>query len=142
MRLKHVSLTAGDAIALAEFYIAAFGCEMRRPPKQLPSYPGALRQGPDVAGQVTSVWLGLPGAAGPVLEILDFDPPGHGGGLHANDFGWSHIAVEVADLDLSLDAVMRHGGGLVGPPVALGDVRVAYATDPEGNLIELEARTV
>jgi catechol 2,3-dioxygenase-like lactoylglutathione lyase family enzyme len=58
--------------------------------------------------------------------------------------GWGHIAFAVPDVPRALDAVVAAGGGRVGEIVTLQTadgrhVTWCYATDPDGNIVELQA---
>jgi catechol 2,3-dioxygenase-like lactoylglutathione lyase family enzyme len=63
-----------------------------------------------------------------------------------NEPGFGHIAFLVEDVDAALAAVRNAGGGAVGQvstaevPGA-GHLRVVYARDPEGNIVELQRWT-
>jgi len=60
----------------------------------------------------------------------------------ANQCGFGHIAFAVDDVDEALQAVIA-GGSTVGNIVTtevdgVGVLRVVYARDPEGNIVELQ----
>jgi predicted enzyme related to lactoylglutathione lyase len=55
----------------------------------------------------------------------------------------AHIAFAVDDVEAARDAVIAAGGGIVGQIVSVdipgaGEVTFVYATDPEGNILELQ----
>ena len=57
--------------------------------------------------------------------------------------GLAHLAFEVEDVSAARDAVIEAGGGDYGAVVtagipAVGRIEVAYVTDPEGNILELQ----
>jgi predicted enzyme related to lactoylglutathione lyase len=61
----------------------------------------------------------------------------------ANQCGFGHIAFAVDDVDEALRAVVAAGGSTVGNAVStevddVGILRVVYARDPEGNIVELQ----
>ena len=61
----------------------------------------------------------------------------------ANQCGFAHIAFAVDDVNQVLQAVIAAGGGAVGEIATtqvgrVGVLRVVYARDPEGNIIELQ----
>jgi predicted enzyme related to lactoylglutathione lyase len=88
--------------------------------------------------------LVLPGAEdGPTLEIFQYDEnlPRPVKRIHEEGFG--HIAFLVDDVEECLAQVKAHGGGTVGQFVTsevpgVGRLQVVYATDPEGNILELQ----
>lgn len=83
------------------------------------------------------------------VELLHWlEPPVEGAGPAARRamtaVGMTHLCFRVDSLDDLLDAAERHGGGahhgtlsvLQGVGEGGGDVRVVYATDPDGTRIE------
>jgi predicted enzyme related to lactoylglutathione lyase len=61
----------------------------------------------------------------------------------ANQCGFAHIAFAVDDVNQALQALIAAGGGAVGEIAttqvdSVGVLRVVYARDPEGNIIELQ----
>jgi catechol 2,3-dioxygenase-like lactoylglutathione lyase family enzyme len=67
-----------------------------------------------------------------------------GRGAAANRLGIGHIAFGVDDVHAALDRVVAHGGHPLGQVQAAevpgrGKLTFVYATDPEGNMIELQA---
>lgn len=144
-RFAHVNVIARDWRALAAFYERAFGC---RPVPPERDYRGAaLDAGTGLRGaHLTGAHLRLPGGGddGPTLEIyhydelLDREPPA----IHRPGFG--HIAFEVDDVAAALAGVRALGGGAIGDIVTLttatgARVTWCYATDPEGNVVELQS---
>jgi len=89
--------------------------------------------------------LRLPGydKDGPTLEIFSYDKVVERGMPIANQCGLAHIAFSVGDVDEALQAVIAAGGGAVGKITStevdgVGLLRVVYARDPEGNIVELQ----
>lgn len=144
-RYVHTNLIAADWQALARFYETVFGCKPIPPAR---TYEGSdLERGTGVpASGLRGVHLRLPGygAHGPTLEIYSYDhlplrPP-----TAANNPGFGHIAFEVDDVAAARMAVLDHGGQPVGEIVTLqtaagARVTWCYVTDPEGNIVELQA---
>ena len=66
-------------------------------------------------------------------------------GTPSDDFvgpGFRYITVQIFDADQTCSDIERRGGIIAKPPVNLGKVaRYAFATDPDGNWIEISART-
>ncbi|MBK3639115.1 VOC family protein [Streptomyces sp. MBT33] len=128
-RLDHVGVNVRDLPALTAWYQKAFGL---RP--------------------VFDFHLDAPGLTGVVLahphgwrvELLA--RPGSTPGLRAPDpltaaltEGYGHFAVTTPELDPVYAALVAHGAGEVmkpGPSPEPG-IRMAWVSDPEGNLIEL-----
>ncbi len=144
-RYVHTNLVARDWRALAAFYMDVFGC-VALPPER--DYRGAeLDAGTGLRGaHLTGVHLRLPGGgeAGPTLEIFRYDDLVESDIPRVNRPGFGHIAFEVDDVAAARQAVMAAGGGVVGEVVSLRTatgrlVTWCYVTDPEGNILELQA---
>jgi catechol 2,3-dioxygenase-like lactoylglutathione lyase family enzyme len=94
---------------------------------------------------LTGVHLRLPGYGddGPTLEIFGYDQLIESGLPAANRCGFGHVAFAVDDVDEALEAVIAADGGAVGniettKVDGVGALRVVYARDPEGNIVELQ----
>jgi len=96
MKYVHTNLIARDWRALADFYIANFGCEVVPPERD---YAGAtLEAGTGVAGaSLRGVHLRLPGhgQGGPTLEIYTYSKLADGPAPAVNRPGLAHLAFEV-----------------------------------------------
>ena len=140
----HTNLVARDWKKLVRFYCEVFGCEPKGPERDLSdtwldkvtSVPNARLRG---------VHLRLPGYGheGPTLEIFSYDKFIEHELPRANECGFAHIAFAVDDVDQALQAVIAAGGGAVGEIATaevdgVGLLRVIYARDPEGNIVELQ----
>jgi len=112
----------------------------------------------DFAGPTLEAGTGVPGAAlqgvhlrlpgygggGPTLEIYTYSRLADGPSPAVNRPGFGHIAFEVPSVAEARREVLRAGGTAVGEIVTLttaAGTRVTwcYVTDPEGNIIELQA---
>ncbi len=55
--------------------------------------------------------------------------------------GWAHLALEVADVDAAYATLSAHGAPFSAPPEDFPRdapaMRIAFCTDPDGNVIEL-----
>lgn len=145
VRYVHTNLIARDWRALASFYQQVFGC-IPVPPER--DYAGpALEAGTGVPGAaVRGVHLRLPGhgSSGPTLEIYTYSRLADGPTPTVNRPGLGHLAFEVPSVPDAQRDVLHAGGTAVGEIVTLttsAGARVAwcYVTDPEGNIIELQA---
>jgi len=144
-RYAHTNLIARDWQALARFYQSIFGCTPVPPERDL--HGAALEAGAGLPGaHLRGVHLRLPGHgdSGPTLEIFSYAqmPP------HAppavNRPGYAHIAFAVDDVAAARAAVLAAGGAAVGQVVTTAVstgalITWCYVTDPEGNIIELQA---
>jgi catechol 2,3-dioxygenase-like lactoylglutathione lyase family enzyme len=141
MRLKHVNLTARDAQALASFYTQTFEFAPGRPPQRLSG--DSVARGNGLAGSDSLVIrLDLDDLGGPFLEIMEYTQTLDRPWPAVSQPGYGHLAFEVADLDQTVETVLRFCGSLQGEVTHLGPadaiVRVVYVRDPEGNILELE----
>jgi glyoxylase I family protein len=144
VRFGHVNLTGRDWRRLMTFYGEVFGCELVPPERD---YSGTdLDRATGLPGaHLTGAHLRLPGygPTGPTIEIYQYDEMIDGSPTAVNRPGWGHLAFQVPDVAATLEAVRRHGGGAVGDIVTLATsdgrhVTWCYATDPDGNIIELQ----
>jgi predicted enzyme related to lactoylglutathione lyase len=140
----HTNLIARDWKRLARFYSGVFGCDRKGPERDM---SGAwLDQVTSLRGaHLSGVHLRLPGYGdgGPTLEIFSYDQLIEGQLPGANHCGFGHIAFTVDDVDQALQAVIAAGGSAVGEIAitqvdGVGVLRVVYARDPEGNILELQ----
>jgi predicted enzyme related to lactoylglutathione lyase len=144
-RYVHTNLIARDWRRLANFYQSVFGCVPVPPARDL-SGP-ALEAGTGVPGAaLAGMHLRLPGAGadGPTLEIFSYSPLADGPAHAVNRPGFAHIAFAVASVEDARAEVLANGGMAVGDVVETtiaSGARVSwcYVTDPEGNIIELQA---
>ena len=144
-RYGHTNLVARDWRNLAGFYVDLFGCEPVPPERD---YRGpVLEAGTGVAGSgLRGVHLRLPGHGpdGPTLEIYAYDREERSLPPLANRPGWGHIAFAVDDVAEAREHVLAAGGRSIGEVVTTGTadgrrVTWCYVTDPEGNIVELQA---
>ncbi len=62
----------------------------------------------------------------------------------ANRLGLGHLAFEVESVEATLQEVKRRGGGELGEVITqeiagAGTITFTYATDPEGNILEIQS---
>lgn len=141
MKFAHVSLVSRDWKALADFYIRVFGCSVVGPSRNL--------QGPWVEqltnlpqAHLEGMHLQLPNSSA-TLEIFQYHNYLPTATKEINREGWAHIAFAVEDVEATVKRVLEAGGALVGELVKaevsqVGTIIVAYARDPEGNIIEIQ----
>ena len=136
---------AKDWQRLSEFYENVFGCVPISPERHLSGR--WIGKGTGVAGaQISGIHLALPGFEGPAptLEIFQYSHNENKLTPAANREGYGHIAFEVDNVASALDAVLRHGGGILGEIVTQevtgeGILTFVYAADPEGTSVELQS---
>jgi predicted enzyme related to lactoylglutathione lyase len=141
----HTNLIAEDWRALAGFYERVFGCTPVPPERDLRG--PAIEAGTGIPGvHLRGVHLRLPGhdEDGPTLEIFRYEPAESRAATAVNRPGFGHIAFAVDDVGAAREAVLAAGGRAVGEVVTVqiatgAKVTWCYVTDPEGNMIELQA---
>ena len=144
-RFGHVNVTGRDWRGLAAFYQDVFGMEIVPPERD---YRGPqLDAATNVTdAHLTGAHLRLPGlgADGPTLEIYQYDSVEGGRPPRVDRAGWGHVAFQVPDVHVAVDAFVAAGGSRFGEVItsttATGArVTWCYAADPAGNLVELQA---
>lgn len=140
-RFDHVGLVVGDLERSVGFYRDVIGLAL------LGSGAESDRRYAEMLGvtRVRFAWAELDLGRGHVLELLRFDEPSdtapttRGAGLP----GVVHLGIRVADIDAAHEALTKHGGTVFSRPIELAEdnrwlgLRVFYALDPDGHLIEL-----
>ncbi len=140
----HTNLTTRDWRRLARFYCEVFGCVPKPPERDLScdwlDWLTGLQ-----AAHLTGMHLSLPGfdGDGPTLEIFSYDQMAEDCPPVVNRSGFGHLAFSVDDVEAALEAVLSAGGGAVGEVATtrvagVGVLRVVYAKDPDGNILELQ----
>ena len=141
----HTNLIAKDWRALAKFYQEVFGC-IPVPPER--HFKGEdLERGTAVPNaQLDGIHLRLPGfdGNGPTLEVFTYTQSEPKPATAVNRPGFGHIAFSVDDVEKARTTVIAAGGEAVGDVVTLrlstgARVTWCYVTDPEGNVVELQA---
>jgi catechol 2,3-dioxygenase-like lactoylglutathione lyase family enzyme len=144
-RFGHVNVTGPDWRRLASFYGDVFGMELVPPERD---YRGSELEGATRVpkAHLRGAHLRLPGlgAAAPTLEIYEYDSVEARRAPRVDRAGWGHVAFQVPDVEAALDAFVAAGGARFGEVVTLTTsdgrhVTWCYATDPDGNLVELQA---
>jgi predicted enzyme related to lactoylglutathione lyase len=144
-RFAHTNIISGDWKKLTDFYVIVFDCTPV-PPARYRSGEW-LERGTGVRNaRIHGMHLRLPGWGddGPTLEIFSYEemleasiPPA------ANRKGIGHLAFQVDDVRATLKRLTSHGGSVIGEVVTkevegVGQLTFAYATDPEGNIVEVQ----
>ena len=141
MRLSHINLVARNSEKLAAFYVEVLGCEIFRQPTLLSGEKVSRGNGIDNS-EIRSIWLKFPQLERPFLEIHEHTISHHRGEPKVNEPGFGHLAFQVDNLDSVLSDFVKRGGVQIGQTTNFGTDEkpylIAYARDPEGNVIELE----
>ncbi len=144
-RYVHTNIIAKDSAKLIDFYKSVLKCRSIGEKRdlrgewldRLTHVPGA---------HIVGEHLCLPGydEDRPTLEIFSYDQMQASDPPLLNRCGIAHLAFEVDDVDAVLASIRAAGGGQIGEVVQAeyenGRKAVfVYATDIEGNIIELQS---
>lgn len=143
-RYVHTNLIAKDWKRLSAFYQEMFGCVPVPPQRDLSGE--WLDKATGLSGsQISGVHLLLPGygEGGPTLELFQYGSMPEHPSVKPNTPGFAHIAFAVDDVAAMAQAVIDHGGTIVGELTVrevpgVGLLTFQYLTDPEGNIVELQ----
>ena len=145
MEFIHVNIISKNWKNLAEFYIKVFDCEPVLPERDLVG--DWLDQATGLKdAHISGVHLKLPGYedGSPTLEIFQYNKKHkYKQSKKPNSLGYAHIAFKVNDFERVEEEIVKAGGGIVGEVVKThipgkGEIRFAYMTDLEGNIIEIQ----
>jgi catechol 2,3-dioxygenase-like lactoylglutathione lyase family enzyme len=136
--VHHVNLAVEDIELMSDFYRDALGfTEM-----------AVMEWGPDdVACIITGVKRSAAKVAmlkceNLVVELIQYVKPETRIGDQSEPFirGYTHICLEVTDIDAEFERLGSHGMTFHAPPPPREDreFRAIYGRDPEGNIIELQ----
>ncbi len=145
-RFIHVNLVAAVWRDLAAFYQEVFGCIPVPPERHLEGEWLSSATGvPNAVLEGIHLRLPVGGERGPTLEIFQYSEALERLSPAANRQGLGHIAFEVDDVAEVLQRIHAAGGSAIGERVTteidgVGIITFVYATDPEGNIIELQQR--
>ena len=144
IKFSHTNIIAKDWRKLSQFYIDVFDCIPVYPERNLSGeWIEKLTNIPGV--KINGIHLKLPGYEdGPTLEIFSYNKISVKENLPSiNDKGFGHIAFHVSDVEATLKKLLANGGQKYGELVekeieGVGIIKVIYARDPEGNIIEIQ----
>lgn len=143
-KYTHTNLTARDWRKLVRFYTDVFGCIPKPPERDLSGR--WLEDLTALSGaHLRGLHLILPGQTNdaPTLEIFTYEQMIERGLPAVNEPGFGHLAFHVDHVEEALSVVRQYGGSAVGRAISthvpgVGLLQVAYARDPEGNILELQ----
>ena len=142
----HTNIIARDWQKLVRFYEEVFECVAIPPQRKLSGDWLSKCTGIRDAA-LDGVHLRLPGFddSGPTLEIFSYSQMAENLPPAANRIGLGHLAFRVDDVPEILGKVIAYGGDALGEIVhseipGFGAITFVYATDPEGNIIEIQKR--
>ncbi len=144
-RLHHVGLVVADLECSLGFYRDQLGLGLLAEGVESDARYAKMLGVP----RVRFAWAELDLGGRHVLELLHFDEPSAGAQsagparLDASLPGVAHLGIRVDDIDAVHDALVGGGATVLSLPIELAEdnhwlgVRVFYAFDPDGHLIEI-----
>ena len=144
IRYAHTNIISENWAQLARFYQDVFDCTLV--PPQRDQSGQWLEEGTGVKdARLSGVHLRLPGHGedDPTLEIYSYSQMENKPPPLANRKGIGHLAFSVDDVAETLKNIMNRGGKALGKVTTrevpqVGQLTFVYATDPEGNIIEIQ----
>ncbi|MFA5634966.1 MAG: VOC family protein [Anaerovoracaceae bacterium] len=145
IKYTHTNINAKDWKALSRFYQDVFGCKPVGPERNL--FGEWFEKATGVKGaRVRGQHLALPGYdnEGPTFEIFTYNIPEGEDSGQINSYGFAHVAFEVEDVEKTYQKLLDEGGSACGDIIeqfypSLGKtLKIVYARDPEGNVIEIQ----
>lgn len=125
--VDHIHIHAADPSATIRFYESCLGGEHLG---SIPSGEGGENHGVLLGGQILVISEFPPG-------MMPAEPPEAGDGALRSGFGVAHFGLQTTDLDAVLARLREAGANVHADPRRTGSVRYAYATVPDGVVIEL-----
>jgi catechol 2,3-dioxygenase-like lactoylglutathione lyase family enzyme len=125
--IDHIHIHAADPTATIRFYESCLGAEHLG---SIPSGEGGENHGVLLGGQLLVISEFPPG-------MTPSAPPEAGEGALRAGFGVAHFGLQTTDLDGVLARLRNAGADIHADPRRTGSVRYAYATAPDGVVIEL-----
>lgn len=147
-RYAHTNMIVNDLPKMVAFYRDVFGFTDAEP-ERAQSAP-ALEKLTGIPGASIRVqhlrYPGDTGSQGPTLEIICYTQQLPLEKPAANRPGLRHLCFTVEDVGAAFAAVIAAGGSSLGDVVRTENPRafnhIVYATDPEGNILELLKKTL
>ena len=136
--IHHIALHTPHFDDQIRFYREAFGFE--RVGEVLSWEPSQISD--DTIGVKNSAArLALMKCKNCYIELFEYHspPPRPGGPAQPNDYGYTHFAVEVTEIEKEYTRLKALGMTFTADkPTDLGFVKAIYGRDPDGNVIELQ----
>jgi catechol 2,3-dioxygenase-like lactoylglutathione lyase family enzyme len=134
--MHHAALSTSNMDRLIAFYRDVVGFEL-------------VSESEWTANEVIDQIIGVPGssarqamlkAGGAYLEIFEYRAPAARGGerLRPNDHGYTHICLDVVDIEAEFDRLTAAGVVFNRRPADFGEIKAVYGRDPDGNVLEIQ----
>lgn len=134
--VHHVAISTPDIAGLVAFYRDVIGFEVVfETEMQASATVDAMLGVTDAAARIVMMRTGTS-----FLELFQFSSPTpapQSADRPVIDHGFTHICLNVTDIDSEYRRLEARGVRFHCPPLHRGPVRCTYARDPDGNVIEL-----
>jgi catechol 2,3-dioxygenase-like lactoylglutathione lyase family enzyme len=134
--IGHIAIVTEDMDAATGFYSGLFGAELSNRSHVGPG-PQFDRMGGLVGARLEGAWLPVGNMQ---IELWQFHAPSYQGDGAARaqlDLGYSHITLETTVLEATAERLVELGGQLISGVAESELARSTFATDPEGNVLQL-----
>ncbi len=109
----HIALKVKDVAACKAFYTDTLGCR--------------------VAAQIPGREIYFIDIGGTCIELM----AASGDAVAGQDAGFVHLAFQADDVDATYRDLLARGVHFTVEPKNVGDIRLAFFSDPDGNILEL-----
>lgn len=136
--VHHINLAVEDMDLMCRFYRDGLGFEDVTAMDWGPGDPAGLTTGI----RESSASMAMLKCGNVMIELIQYKQPEVEIGAPCQPYsrGYTHICLEITDIDAEYERLLGHGMTFHSPPPPLADrnYRAIYGRDPEGNLIELQ----
>lgn len=134
-RMRHIGIVVRDLNKCVYFYRDLLSFKIEQKSAESGKYIDNLLGLKKIIIKIVKLTAG----DGNTIELLNFSPAGRITKRRICDFGYSHIALTVDNLDREYKRLKKHGVKFISLPQSSpnGCAKVAFCKDPEGNFVEL-----
>lgn len=138
--IHHVAINTPNLDRMVAFYRDVVGFEV------VESTRGEWTSSPEI-----DTIVGIKGSASKIvmlraanayIEMFEYQSPAarNTERLAASDHGYTHICLDVVDVQAEYERLSKNGMTFHAPPTAVegGAIRTVYGRDPDGNILELQ----
>jgi catechol 2,3-dioxygenase-like lactoylglutathione lyase family enzyme len=138
--IHHVAINTPDLDRLSAFYRDVVGFEVVESTRFEWADSPELDTIVGIKGSAAKVVMLK--AANAYIEMFEYQQPKarHPDRLNPSDHGYTHICLDVVDVQAEYERLSKNGMTFHAPPTSVegGRIKTVYGRDPDGNLIELQ----
>jgi len=136
-KIHHAAISTGNLERALEFYRDLLGFEVISEF----GWPAGVELADSITGlEGSAAKVAMLQAGGDCIELFEFSSPAPKPGDPERpvcDHGITHIALVVDDVDAEYERLKKAGMVFNCPPQGMGESKVTYGRDPDGNVVEL-----